>query len=187
MVFSADIALAEKLLDVATFRHQVIAHNISNVNTPNFKRSEVSFEEALEALMKEDQDGGESDLTGTEVDAKNYALDSKKTLTQLKAESNSDLGISFVRSNAAFDYQWYANATGDYSPTPLSPGKTRADVIKSLTPEVVVDNKAGRLDGNNVSVDLEIGKMIKNTTLYNILISNISTEFRVLKNIITMR
>jgi len=186
MVFSADIALAEKLLDVATFRHQVIAHNIANVNTPNYKRQEVSFQEALAALMKEDSDGG-LDMTGTEADSKNLALDSKRTLAQLRSESDSDLGISFAKSNAAFSYQWYADSTSDYSPAPLAPGKTKGDVIAGLTPEVITDTKAGRLDGNNVAVDLEIGSMIKNTTLYNILVSNISTEFRVLKNIISAR
>lgn len=34
-------------LDAAALRQRVIAHNLANLNTPNFKRSTVSFEEAL--------------------------------------------------------------------------------------------------------------------------------------------
>lgn len=34
-------------LTAATMRHEVISDNIANVNTPNFKRSTVSFEDML--------------------------------------------------------------------------------------------------------------------------------------------
>lgn len=34
-------------LDAASLRQRVIAHNLANLNTPNFKRSSVSFEETL--------------------------------------------------------------------------------------------------------------------------------------------
>lgn len=36
-----------KGLDAAALRQQVTAHNLANLNTPNFKRSDVSFEEQL--------------------------------------------------------------------------------------------------------------------------------------------
>ena len=34
-------------LNAANMRHEVISHNIANVNTPEFKRSEVVFEQLL--------------------------------------------------------------------------------------------------------------------------------------------
>ena len=37
-----------RLLDVAAMRHQALAHNIANLNTPNFKRQKVVFEEYLD-------------------------------------------------------------------------------------------------------------------------------------------
>ncbi|MDI6703068.1 MAG: flagellar basal body rod protein FlgB [bacterium] len=47
------INILEKGLDAATLRHQVIADNISNVNTPGFKRKGVLFEKELkEALTR---------------------------------------------------------------------------------------------------------------------------------------
>lgn len=40
-----------KGLDAAAERQRVAAHNLANVNTPNFKRSEVSFEERLQSSL----------------------------------------------------------------------------------------------------------------------------------------
>ncbi|NLK51253.1 MAG: flagellar basal body rod protein FlgB [Syntrophomonadaceae bacterium] len=37
----------ERGLDASTLRQRVLANNLANVETPNFKRSEVSFEEEL--------------------------------------------------------------------------------------------------------------------------------------------
>lgn len=34
-------------VNAANMRHEVIAHNIANVNTPHYKRSEVEFEQML--------------------------------------------------------------------------------------------------------------------------------------------
>ena len=39
--------LLRRLLDAASLRHQVIAQNVANVNTPGYHRLDVSFEEAL--------------------------------------------------------------------------------------------------------------------------------------------
>ncbi|HZK43328.1 MAG TPA: flagellar basal body rod protein FlgB [Syntrophomonadaceae bacterium] len=44
--------LLNKSMDTASIRNTVIADNIANINTPNFKRNEVIFEEKLqEALL----------------------------------------------------------------------------------------------------------------------------------------
>lgn len=45
--------LLSNALDGAALRNKVIANNIANVDTPNFKRSEVLFEDQLRQLMLE--------------------------------------------------------------------------------------------------------------------------------------
>lgn len=45
------LSLLERSLDAATLRQKVIANNIANVSTPNYKRSEVRFEEFLQREM----------------------------------------------------------------------------------------------------------------------------------------
>ncbi|PRR70272.1 Flagellar basal body rod protein FlgB [Moorella humiferrea] len=47
MFMTPALYVLEKALDAATLRQRVIAHNVANVNTPGFKRSDVSFEEKL--------------------------------------------------------------------------------------------------------------------------------------------
>lgn len=41
------IDLLGQVMDTASLRHRVIAQNVANVNTPNYKRLEVAFEGEL--------------------------------------------------------------------------------------------------------------------------------------------
>ncbi|WP_461205745.1 flagellar basal body rod protein FlgB [Clostridium sp. DL1XJH146] len=52
--------LLKSSLDAVNLRQSVISNNISNVNTPNFKASRVSFEDKLKAAIGE----GTLSLTG---------------------------------------------------------------------------------------------------------------------------
>ena len=54
--------LLTQLLNVAALRHNVIAQNIANVNTPGYQTLEVSFEDALEqaGATGSDQPGASS-------------------------------------------------------------------------------------------------------------------------------
>ena len=49
---SAPINLLEKALAGSSLRHKVISDNIANINTPGYKRKEVSFEEELVAAAE---------------------------------------------------------------------------------------------------------------------------------------
>ncbi len=44
-------------LQAATLRHAVISDNIANVNTPNFKKSNVEFEDMLSRELKIEPEG----------------------------------------------------------------------------------------------------------------------------------
>ena len=46
--------LLEKMLDVSSVKHKVIANNIANVNTPGYKKMEVSFADQLEKALNKD-------------------------------------------------------------------------------------------------------------------------------------
>lgn len=47
------INLLGKMLDVSAIKHKVIANNIANINTPGYKKMEVSFAEQLEKVIKD--------------------------------------------------------------------------------------------------------------------------------------
>lgn len=72
-----------RFLDVASLRHRVIAHNVANVNTPNYHEMEVSFEGAFQRAVRsgglpagltveprviESPDGGPERADGNNVD-----------------------------------------------------------------------------------------------------------------------
>ncbi len=47
--FGQTVGMLKNAMDGAGTAHGVIANNVANVNTPNFRRSEVSFKDALAA------------------------------------------------------------------------------------------------------------------------------------------
>ena len=59
-LFGGDAFQAQtRALDASALRHQAIAHNLANANTPRFKRQEVQFETELSRALNA------TDKTGT--------------------------------------------------------------------------------------------------------------------------
>lgn len=54
-----------RVLDTSALRHQVLAHNLANVNTPHYQRLDVKFEEALAKHLG--RGGGELSAVKPEV------------------------------------------------------------------------------------------------------------------------
>ena len=46
------MTVLQKSLDSLAIQHEVIANNIANIDTPNFKRSVVSFQDKLKAAIE---------------------------------------------------------------------------------------------------------------------------------------
>ncbi len=60
---SPPVNLLEKALEGSSLRHKVISNNIANINTPGYKRMEVSFEEELSSAAT--NSGNRSGMTLT--------------------------------------------------------------------------------------------------------------------------
>ena len=54
IVSSSQLSVMEAALGASALRHKVISDNIANVNTPGFKKSEVSFEDQLDEVLNGD-------------------------------------------------------------------------------------------------------------------------------------
>ena len=50
-IATGNMDLLSRLLSAASLRHDVIAQNIANVNTPGFQTLEVNFEDALQEAL----------------------------------------------------------------------------------------------------------------------------------------
>jgi flagellar basal-body rod protein FlgB len=88
--------LLTRLINVTSLRHDVIAQNVANVNTPGYQTLEVSFEDALQEAM----------AAGTEASA---AAPSPQVIVGAggieRADGNNvdvDLEIARLQKNALF-------------------------------------------------------------------------------------
>lgn len=82
--------ILEKSLDAAWTRNEVISNNIANVDTPNFKRSTVSFEDELNKAM----DSNTLDL---------------KTTDKRHISLNNDLEIKVSQDQTSLQYRLDGN------------------------------------------------------------------------------
>ncbi|HEY3863206.1 MAG TPA: flagellar basal body rod protein FlgB [Verrucomicrobiae bacterium] len=85
----SDYVSAKKMLDVSLLRHQAIASNLANVETPNYKRMDVSasFEEQLRQAVAS---GNTSEISSLQpslaVDANSVTGRSDGNTVQLETE-----------------------------------------------------------------------------------------------------
>ena len=129
-IFNKTIALLERSLDLRSLNHRVLASNIANMDTPNYK--------AIELVVAEEMNKN-----------KRSAPSIPMVRTHLKhlPVRNEGMGNKKFRMADPPDF--------------------------SL-----------RGDGNTVDVDRTMGKLAKNTMLYNAASQLISGKFRGLKNVI---
>ena len=64
--FSKTVDLLHRSLDAETVRRDVIAHNLANAGTKDFKRSEVNFESALKQALDSEKRRPLVELTRTD-------------------------------------------------------------------------------------------------------------------------
>ena len=80
-----NVTIYKKALDASWLRNKAISNNISNVNTPNYKRQEVNFDSVLRSYM---QEGGSLRMQKTNaahLDAPGMSL--QPTITEVKNTS----------------------------------------------------------------------------------------------------
>jgi len=61
--FNDELDLMGKLLDAAALRQRVIAGNLANVNTPNYRRYDVEFEDVFNDAVKDGDIGRAREVT----------------------------------------------------------------------------------------------------------------------------
>jgi flagellar basal-body rod protein FlgB len=75
----SNFSLLERSLDASALRQRVIANNVANVDTPNFKKSEVRFEEYLNKEMQP-----QITFDANRTDARHFEFESlKKTFPEV--------------------------------------------------------------------------------------------------------
>jgi flagellar basal-body rod protein FlgB len=62
-IFDRNVDTLSKLLDLTTVKNKVIANNVANVNTPGYKKLEVTFQEELRKAIKSKNVGKINDVS----------------------------------------------------------------------------------------------------------------------------
>lgn len=83
--------LIKRGLDVSSLRGKVIANNMANINTANYKRLNVSFEDTLRDVTKEISKTGYVD--GDKLDFGSIRVDKDATSSMRADGNNVDLDI----------------------------------------------------------------------------------------------
>ena len=112
----------EKAMDVASLRQQVIANNISNVNTPGFAPSKVNFEDELKQCMaaKNDPDGFQvvADFSDSDLGVQGAASDESQVQPAvIKSGKSVDINqemVDLAKNGIVFE-ALTAQASGRYS------------------------------------------------------------------------
>lgn len=187
MTFTPEVTLGQKVLDLTTQRHQLIANNIANINTPKYKRTDLSFAATLEDMAEKTKSvevNSLPDLMNKELIATD--LSRGKQLTYLHGNSGGDMGVEYSKNDLGFDYEWFKQGADTFNGVKERKSSV-SDVINETNPILIKTKNSERLDGNNVNVDMEVAEMIKNTSYYNILTSMVSADFRIYRTIISAR
>lgn len=76
--------MLSKLVDVTVLRHKVLTQNVANVNTPGYRKLDVSFDQALDQHLQRHGEEGisclqptivEDNMTPTRLDGNNVDID----------------------------------------------------------------------------------------------------------------
>lgn len=153
-------------LDGYALKHQAIANNLANVNTPGFQRTEVSFASVLDDLFDNQAPAAAESETGV----------------LNRRQATGDLSEGFVQASYQFDEAW-----GQLGPA--TPGQTAFDMEAKPSMKRLMAQTPGvlRLDGNGVSVEKEVGEMVRNSMMYNLFSQKASGSIKTLKEIIQAR
>lgn len=80
--FGKTVAILQRGMDVASLRREVIANNVANAHTPNFKRSTVNFEAQLKRALDSEQ--SKPALAAAVTDPRHISFDTKMDWQDVK-------------------------------------------------------------------------------------------------------
>ena len=103
MIGTRALNILERSLDAATLSQKVIVNNIANASTPNFKRSEVKFEQYL--LKELNAQSGKS-IVGRRTDSRHIHIGRNATSNPATAQVVTDNSTKFNHNNNNVDIDY---------------------------------------------------------------------------------
>lgn len=85
--FSRTVDMLKKTMDVSLLRRRIISDNLANSDTPNFKRSTVSFEAMLGRAVRSEK---QKVFPGKYTDKRHISFDKRMNWREVEARKNLD-------------------------------------------------------------------------------------------------
>lgn len=92
-IYGENIDIFKKVLDLRSERHNIISSNVANIDTPNYKSVDISFEEQLRSAA--DSDSGR----GLKKTHDNHLPGGVRDIENIKPEINIDNSPSGIDGN----------------------------------------------------------------------------------------
>ncbi len=93
--------LLERYLDLAAFRHQLVANNVANIDTPGFKAQDIDFETELKRVVaagtRPEAQVSKVDGLIERPDGNNVSLD-RESMLMAQTQLQFRVGVQLLRS-----------------------------------------------------------------------------------------
>lgn len=163
MFSSGALPKYEKALDVLSARHNVVGHNVANINTPGYKTKDIDFRTALASAFTAAGEAG-----GFGADAVSAALVENGLIDDLASE---------IRSSVAPDNPVYPELMNEINELRADIEHADDDFGDMLVPFDV--NEDMGIDGiNDVELDAEMNKISETNILYQMMLKVATKRLR---------
>ena len=105
--FSTTVDILHRLMDTQLLRQSVIADNIANSDTPNFKRSEVNFESELRRTLRDDN---KHKLHAQRTHRHHIPFDSRVPYSSIRPRINLDYSTTAKNNGNNVDIEFESTA-----------------------------------------------------------------------------
>ncbi|NDI33396.1 flagellar basal body rod protein FlgB [Chengkuizengella sediminis] len=100
LLVNQSFKLLERSVDASTLKQNVITNNISNVDTPFFKRSDVQFESLLQKEMNKN-----TKFEGARTHSKHFAIGNEQTTIEPKVVRDDNSIFNNNNNNVDIEYE----------------------------------------------------------------------------------
>ena len=158
------INASEIALDNLSLRHKLIASNIANAETSGYKRKDVTFEDQLAEILKN------QDVLQQRKEKFSRFLDQNQNFVfreSLEKDNQLNSSMSILTNSKHISVEQVNKAYGNI----------QAQIVHN-------DNVSLDENGNNISIEHEMVELSRNGTKYTVISSLLERKFRGLKDVI---
>ncbi|MFH0702704.1 MAG: hypothetical protein V2B14_04100 [bacterium] len=157
MEFQRALEITTLALDGLSQRHKLLAANVANAETPEYKRVDLKFEDQLVKIIKNDDK---------------------------KESKRNSMGMKYIPNSVPSYVRDEIESSADTADTNNSE-KTKKNTVETFKPEIISTNDESiKSNGNNVNIEYEMAELAKNGMKYTVIAQLQEKLFKGLSDIV---